>query len=524
MYFLPPYSVSDIRRSLASWLVLAFVVVLPFQSLMANDEKPGHETKPVAKPETKPDAKPEPKAEDHAKPEPAPVINRPRTSVEVKPAAEAEHKSAPEPAKAKAKAEPKHEELEQKSAAKEPAKHEEEESVEKTEVKSGKMKLSEPLAESDNLLPAQLKGGSEMSEFERTLEAGRELRKRKIWNEAEKILGNLIQAPSPMDIKRDALLELGLIAEESQQITKAQQVYAQFIRTFPEDPAVPEVYLRQGLIYRAMGAPNMALGKFYAVMSAALNLKADHLEHYQRLVLRAQTEIADTYYLRGSYSDAAEFFDRLMKLDDPALNKPQIACKLVRTLSALQRYDATVAKANFYLQNYIESADAAEVRFLLADSLRKLGRNREATAQVMILLQSQQANAEQKPEVWRYWQQRTGNEIGNQLYRDGDYLNSLEIYNRLTELDEAPDWRAPLYYQIGLAFEKLEQPQRAVEAYRNVLECEKKIGAKATPAQKLVFDMARWRLDQSKWTSKVTEKAVNITATGTNSTVIAHTP
>jgi len=396
------------------------------------------------------------------------------------------------------------------------------------EIKPAEMplnnRLAESLPESDNLLPNAAKRANEIADYTRLLEAGRELRKRKIWAEAEKILGKLVEAPSPMEIKRDALLELGMIAEDSQQNTRAQQVYAQFIRTFPEDLAVPDVYLRQGLIYRSMGAPNMALGKFYAVMSAALNLKLDHLEHYQRLVLRAQTEIADTYYLRGSYSDAAEFFDRLMKLDDPALNKPQIACKLVRALSALQRNEATVAKANFYLQNYPEATDTAEVRFLLADGLRKLGRNREATAQVMILLQSQQASAEQRPEVWRYWQQRTGNEIGNQLYKDGDYLNALEIYNRLTELDETPEWRAPLYYQIGLAFEKLEQPQRAMEVYQKVLECEKKIGAKATPAQKLVFDMARWRLEQSKWTSQSVIKTGNLTSAFTNSTVLAKSP
>ncbi len=153
----------------------------------------------------------------------------------------------------------------------------------KSEGMTPNFKLAEALPESDNLLPPAAKKVPELTDYTRLLEAGRELRKRKIWAEAEKVLGNLIQAASPMEVKRDALLELGLVAEESQQMTRAQQVYAQFIRTFPEDISVPDVYLRQGLIYRTMGAPNMALGKFYAVMSAALNLKLDHLEHYQRL-------------------------------------------------------------------------------------------------------------------------------------------------------------------------------------------------------------------------------------------------
>ena len=51
----------------------------------------------------------------------------------------------------------------------------------------------------------------------------------------------------------------------------------------------------------------MALAKFYAVMTGSLKLKFGSLEYYQRLVLQAQTEIADTYYLQGKYLDADGF-------------------------------------------------------------------------------------------------------------------------------------------------------------------------------------------------------------------------
>lgn len=382
---------------------------------------------------------------------------------------------------------------------------------EKAEItaKAVNVKVDEELPPTDNLLPEKTKATE--GDYVLWLDQGRKLRKEKDYAQSEKLLARVMDATAPKPIKMDALLELGLVMEDSQQYTRGQQVYAQFLRLFPEDPRVPEVYLRQGLIYRGMGAPNMALSKFYAVMSTALSLKYDHMEHYQRLVLRAQTEIADTYYLQGKYSDAAEFFSRLLKLNDPALNRAQIASKLIRTLSSLQRWEQTIAQANNYLETYPESADMPEVRFLLADAFRRLGRNREATAQVMTLLQSQQANAEVQPDVWRYWQQKTGNEIGNQLYQGGDYLSALEIYQRLVSLSELPGWQLPLWYQIGLSFEKLEQSDRAADAYKQVLDRANKLGEQATPAHKLVMDMAKWRLDKAKWLEQGTARTENLT-------------
>ncbi|MEW6306521.1 MAG: tetratricopeptide repeat protein [Verrucomicrobiota bacterium] len=357
--------------------------------------------------------------------------------------------------------------------------------------------------------------------FTQQIELARKLREQSDWSQAEPILTRILEGRAPPPAKRDALLELGLLAEARQQWTRAQQIHAQFIRLYPEDLTVPDLYLRQGLIYRNLGAPNMALGKFYAVMSAALSLKFDNLERYQRLVLRAQTEIADTYYLQGKFSDAAEFFVRLLRLNDPALNQAQITYKLIRTLSALQRNEECVARAQAYLEKNPATSESPEVRFLLADALRKLGRTHEATAQVLTLLQSQQAVADARPDLWRYWQQRTGNEISNQLYKDGDYLNAHEIYSQLVALDDSPAWRMPLQYQIGLVCEKLEQPDRAAAAFQSVIDASARLGTNATPALEFVVSMARWRLTQTKWSG---QSAARLSAIATNAPPSAAKP
>ena len=67
---------------------------------------------------------------------------------------------------------------------------------------------------------------------------------------------------------------------------RAQQIFAQYIQTYPDDPSLPEVLLRQGQIYRQMGVNNLAISKFYAVMSTSLKLKLDNMEYYRKIVLQ----------------------------------------------------------------------------------------------------------------------------------------------------------------------------------------------------------------------------------------------
>jgi tetratricopeptide (TPR) repeat protein len=249
-----------------------------------------------------------------------------------------------------------------------------------------------------------------------------------------------------------------------------------------------------------MGVTSLAISKFYAVMSTALKLRLDNIEYYRNLVLQAQVEIADTYYLEGRYEQAADYFNRLLKAGAVELDKAQIQFKLIRSLSCLTNQAETVAKAQVFLDVYPNSQDVPEVRFMLASALKKLGRNPESRKQVLLLLQSQHENITKNPEVWAYWQRRAGNEIANQLYREGDYMNALEIYLSLADLDKSPAWQLPVWYQIGLVYEQFHQPQRASDTFQRILDRRKELAEPdATPALLSVFDMAAWRKEHIAW-------------------------
>jgi tetratricopeptide (TPR) repeat protein len=123
--------------------------------------------------------------------------------------------------------------------------------------------------------------------------------------------------------------------------------------------------------------------------------------------------------------------------------------------------------------------------------------------QVLLLLQSQQENVKNNPEVWAYWQRRAGNEIANQLYKEGDYMNSLQIYQNLLDLDESISWKAPVWYQIGLIYEQLQQWPKATETYDRIIAHKKELTAEGVePSLGALCDMAQWRKDYIAWADK----------------------
>jgi tetratricopeptide (TPR) repeat protein len=337
------------------------------------------------------------------------------------------------------------------------------------------------------------------NDFNTRLAMARYLENTRQPEKAEPILVGLLAENVPDSIQKTALFELGAVVREENDLPRAQSIYSQFLERWPNDIKIPEILLRQGEIFRQMGLNDLALGKFYSVMTSALALKNDQLAYYQSLVLKTQVEIADTHYLMGQFADAADFYSRLLQNADPGLNRPQIQFHLVRSLAIIGRNDQAIGQAQDFISRNPDADQVPEVRYYLAEALKALGRNSEALQQVLLCLQEQKIKTRNDPEVWAYWQQRVGNEIANQFYHEGDYVKALEVYLNLAQLDSSPGWQVPVDYQMGMTYEKLLQPQKAIDSYNQILARETEVGTNITPGLKAVFDMARWRAGFIKW-------------------------
>lgn len=339
-------------------------------------------------------------------------------------------------------------------------------------------------------------------DLQRRLEIARKLRIEKDFPNAEKNLMEVMRSSNAPEFQRPALLELAYLAQDTREYSKAQQLYAEYVKKYQQDPTIPEVVLKQGRLYRDMGAPDLAVSKFYAVMSTALNLKLGDMEYYQLLVLQAQTEIAETRFQEGKYSEAEDFLERLLKLDNPQLNRALILSKLVRALSAQQKRPETISEARRFLATYPNSSDAAEIRFLLAEALKKSGQNHAAMQEVLVLLQSEEQHSAMDPLAWQQWRERAGNDIANQLYQEGDYVNALAVYTSLAQLNGLPEWQISVWYQMGLIYERLKQPSKAIEVYNQITgHPVVKDLPKQTKSLASVVEMANWRRDHLRWST-----------------------
>jgi TolA-binding protein len=331
------------------------------------------------------------------------------------------------------------------------------------------------------------------------LAAVRNLVNSRQYNLAEPALVALLAENVPDDIRRTAMLNLGALVQEENDLPRAQTIFAQFLDRWPADVRTPEVLLRQGDIFRQMGLTGPALAKYYSVMTAALSLKNDQFAHYQRLVYEAQVRIAESHFESGRFAEAADFYSRLLKHIDNSTDRPQIQFRLVRSLNAIGKNEEATGQARDFLAQYPDASEEPEVRYYLAQSLKAAGQTGEALRQVMIFLRDQKRKSTDRPEVWAYWQQRVGNEIANQLYKEGDYVKALEVYMGLTQLDTSPAWQMPVNYQVGLTYERLLQPQKAIETYQQILTQETVLGTNATPGLKAVLEMSRWRKGFLEW-------------------------
>jgi tetratricopeptide (TPR) repeat protein len=316
---------------------------------------------------------------------------------------------------------------------------------------------------------------------------------------AEKNYEKLLASDVPEDLQKTALFEMALVVQMENDLPRAQSMLEQYLQHWVGDARTPEIFLHQGRIFRQMGLHTYALSKFYAVSTTALSLKNDQLAYYKKLVLTAQLEIAETEFVQGHHKSAADFYSRLLDQNAPGLDRAQVQFRLLRSLSALHQNAETVKQAKDFLERYKDSLDEPEARYYLAQALKGQNRNADALQQVMFFLQEQREKTKDRPEVWAYWQQRVGNEIGNQLYQDGDYIRALEVYLALSKLDGAPAWQLPVRYQVGITYEKLLQPKLASVAYRAITNAAPALGTNLTPGLKSVVDMAQWRLDFLQW-------------------------
>jgi TolA-binding protein len=300
-------------------------------------------------------------------------------------------------------------------------------------------------------------------------------------------------------------------------LTKAVAVYEKFLKDFPDDNRVPDAYLDLGRTLRDMGAYNLALNSFYSVINSTLKLTAQGFDHYTLLAKTAQFEIAQTYFESGDYVEAGKFFTRVRLLDLAAADRARAHFMAGCAQQRAGELDTAAATLKTFLEQWPDNENVPEARYLLATSLDTLKRPQEAMAVTLALLNAEHGLVAGNPQRWSYWQRRTGNQLANQFFQNGDALNALAIYNCLAALSPDPAWRLPILYQTGLCYERLYQVDRAQAVYQEIIDAAKPVDGKAAPAAEVteLSGMAQWRQAHLQWQDGINHRLTEVLAPST---------
>ena len=334
------------------------------------------------------------------------------------------------------------------------------------------------------------------------LRLGAKLSERGDYPTAEIAYWQILNNPDlvPAD-EKNALLALAHMLRKQGDYTKAAAIYEKFHKLYSTDDRVPDALLELGRTLRDMGVYRLAISRFYSVINSTLKFPPRQFEHYQLLAKTAQFEIAQTHFDAGEYAEAGKFFSRVRLLDLAPVDRGRASFMEAYSQQLAGDLDRSVASLKTFLNTYPDDANMPEARYLLARTLRQLHRSDQALAVTLDLLRDEHVRTASDPQRWSYWQRRTGNEVANEFFQNGDTFDALAIYRGLSTMSADPRWRLPVTYQIALCYERLRQTDDARTAYRAIVAAAAPSPGRAAPSPDIaeLAGMASWRLSHLDW-------------------------
>ncbi len=319
---------------------------------------------------------------------------------------------------------------------------------------------------------------------------------------AEKYFAAALGVPVDVPEKEEVLTAMASLYTRDGFLPKAAATLERLASEYPTSRRLPDVYMELGNLYRKMGALELAISKYYMVMNSSLNVSFDQVESYRALTLKAKLEIAETHAERDQFHESFRLYQSLFRLDLRPEERMLVHYHVCYLLFEIGKFQQAVTQLKLFLEQYPDVPNASEIRYLLAKSYEKLNRKPEALREVIDILQRQSSPDTADPEIADYWKQRTGNELANEFYQTGDFRSALTIYQHLAKYNDAPSWRWPAIHQIGLCYERLGLPEKAILSYREIVNpsdgvvlTDEELGSSLVSLR----EMAKWRLDHLEW-------------------------
>lgn len=335
------------------------------------------------------------------------------------------------------------------------------------------------------------------------LEKAKMFREMRDYKVAEKLYLEALNFSMTPSNRKVLLLELGKMYDEIGISSKLALVYEKYLEKYPKDSARPQILIRLGRLYREMGAYDMAIKRFYDVLNSSLKISDKELPLFKHLTLKAQLEIADTYFITKEYDKAIKLFKRLQLLDITDEERQRVDFKLSYAYFYIKDNQEVIRLLNKFLSDYPDSTLSPESHFLLANAYEQMNHADQAIKEAFNLIRHKDIQSSNKG-LWYYWAKKTANHLANNFYEQEDYISALKIYQAMVSFASSADWQAPIVYQIGRCFERLQKFDKAKQAYEILISGEewKDQVITETESLKSFKQSAQWRLENIQWLQK----------------------
>jgi tetratricopeptide (TPR) repeat protein len=221
---------------------------------------------------------------------------------------------------------------------------------------------------------------------------------------------------------------------------------------------------------RRLDLKDEAIEKFYLVLRSVPRIEGRNLAYSRRLVLMAQSAIADTCAEMGRHAEAAELYGRMLQTKSEELEVETVRIKRLRSFKESATDGVLELQALAFLEEFPDSDYIPEARYFLAHSLKHQKKRDAAMEQFQLLLEAVELAPPERLAKWLPWKLRVGNELANQFYLEGDYISSVALYRALARSNSDLQAKQAFQYQIGLCEERLGQTTEAIKTYQQIVD------------------------------------------------------
>ena len=328
-----------------------------------------------------------------------------------------------------------------------------------------------------------------IKEYQALYDAGRSFLKQEEYELATQTFSQLIKEVPPVEFRRQALLQIALVANKQGYYDREFQIYSQYLSRFPDDHNCALVNLRMGQLLRdQMGAMDQAIEQFHIVISITTRM-SDIEDGYQLLMeniaLKAKVEIANTYRDDRQFDKAGRLYKRLLSQqhgDDilaHKLDRPAVHFEVINSYFKGGNWKKVTEEGSEFLEveqnlSYVKTPD---IRFFMAKAYLNQDLDDDAAYQLRMILDN--ANDSQQEDL-KGWELKIGKEMGQVFIQKEKPESAVKIYEGL--LSRLPDIlshltaaekfaeEVDLYFRTAMLKEELKDNEKALEFYNRIIK------------------------------------------------------